>query len=302
MIPAPAFTLRDVGLIALICLAWGCNFLTSAAALRELPPLMFTALRMALLGLVLLPFLRRPPRAQWPLLVAVVLCNVVLHFGLSFWSLKLAGDLASPAIVMQSYVPMAVLLAWWLRGERFAWRTGSAVLVSFAGVLVLGFDPIVLDNPQSLLLMLVSALFLAVGTVLMRGLAGIDAFSMQAWSAWIGLGPLLAWSTFAEPGAWAAVGTASWIAWGGVAWAALVASLLGHGLFFHLVQKHPVAQIAPYLLMAPIVAILLGVLFWGDRPGPRLWLGGSMVLGGVLAIALRALAKQRVVTQEPSEI
>lgn len=302
MIPAPAFTLRDVGLIALICLAWGCNFLTSAAALRELPPLMFTALRMALLGLVLLPFLRRPPRAQWPLLVAVVLCNVVLHFGLSFWSLKLAGDLASPAIVMQSYVPMAVLLAWWLRGERFAWRTGSAVLVSFAGVLVLGFDPIVLDNPQSLLLMLVSALFLAVGTVLMRGLAGIDAFSMQAWSAWIGLGPLLAWSTFAEPGAWAAVGTASWIAWGGVAWAALVASLLGHSLFFHLVQKHPVAQIAPYLLMAPIVAILLGVLFWGDRPGPRLWLGGSMVLGGVLAIALRALAKQRVVTQEPSEI
>jgi O-acetylserine/cysteine efflux transporter len=302
LIPAPAFTLRDVGLIALICLAWGCNFLTSAAALRELPPLMFTALRMALLGLVLLPFLRRPPGAQWPLLVAVVLCNVVLHFGLSFWSLKLAGDLASPAIVMQSYVPMAVLLAWWLRGERFAWRTGSAVLVSFAGVLVLGFDPIVLDNPQSLLLMLVSALFLAVGTVLMRGLAGIDAFSMQAWSAWIGLGPLLAWSTFAEPGAWAAVGTASWIAWGGVAWAALVASLLGHSLFFHLVQKHPVAQIAPYLLMAPIVAILLGVLFWGDRPGPRLWLGGSMVLGGVLAIALRALAKQRVVTQEPSEI
>ena len=83
------------------------------------------------------------------MLIAVVVCNVVLHFGLSFWSLKLAGDLASPAIVMQSYVPMAVLLAWWLRGERFAWRTGLAIVVSFGGILVLGFDPIVLDNPQS---------------------------------------------------------------------------------------------------------------------------------------------------------
>lgn len=302
MKPAPAFTLRDIGLIALICLAWGCNFLTSAAALRELPPLMFTALRMALLGLVLLPFLRWPPRTQWPLLVVVVLCNVVLHFGLSFWSLKLAGDLASPAIVMQSYVPMAVLLAWWMRGERFAWRTGLAILVSFAGILVLGFDPIVLDNPQSLLLMLVSAFFLAVGTVLMRGLSGIDAFSMQAWSAWIGLGPLLAWSALVEPGAWSAVTHAGWIAWGGVAWAALVASLLGHSLFFNLVQKHPVAQIAPYLLMAPIVAVLLGIVAWGDRPGPRLWIGGAMVLGGVLAIALRTLAKQRVVASEPTEI
>ena len=299
--PAP-FSARDFGLVTLICLAWGCNFLTSAAALRELPPLLFTALRMIVLGLVLLPFLRRPPRAQWPLLVAVVLCNVVLHFGLSFWSLKLAGDLASPAIVMQTYVPMAVLLAWWMRGERFAWRTGLAVLVSFAGILVLGFDPIVLDNPHSLGLMLVSALFLAVGTVLMRGLSGIDAFSMQGWSAWIGLPPLLAWSALVEPNVWQSVAGASWIAWGGVAWAALVASLLGHSLFFKLVQKHPVAQIAPYLLMAPVVAVLLGLLVWGDRPGPRLWLGGAMVLGGVLAIALRTLAKQRVVSPEPTEI
>jgi O-acetylserine/cysteine efflux transporter len=95
---------------------------------------------------------------------------------------------------------------------------------------------------------------------------------------------------------------ASWIAWGGVAWAALIASLLGHSLFFVLVQKHPVAQIAPYLLMAPIVAVLLGVFVWGDRPGPRLWIGGAMVLGGVLAVALRALAKQRAVTPAPSEI
>ena len=299
---APAFTLRDVGLIALICLAWGCNFLTSAAALRELPPLMFTALRMAVLGLALLPFLTRPPRGQWPALIAVVLCNVVLHFGLSFWSLKLAGDLASPAIVMQVYVPMSVLLAWLMRGERFAWRTGLAILVSFSGILVLGFDPIVLDNPQSLALMLASALFLAIGTVLMRGLSGIDAFSMQAWSAWIGLGPLLAWSAWVEPDALHAVAQAGWIAWGGVAWAALVASLLGHSLFFKLVQKHPVAQIAPYLLMAPIVAVLLGVVVWGDRPGPRLWIGGAMVLGGVLAIALRALVKQRVIAPDPSEI
>ncbi|HWT16020.1 MAG TPA: EamA family transporter [Patescibacteria group bacterium] len=302
MTSAPAFTLRDVGLLALICVAWGCNFLTSAAALRELPPLMFTALRMAVLGLALLPFLTRPPRGQWPALIAVVLCNVVLHFGLSFWSLKLAGDLASPAIVMQVYVPMSVLLAWLMRGERFAWRTGLAILVSFSGILVLGFDPIVLDNPQSLALMLASALFLAIGTVLMRGLSGIDAFSMQAWSAWIGLGPLLAWSAWVEPDALHAVAQAGWIAWGGVAWAALVASLLGHSLFFKLVQKHPVAQIAPYLLMAPIVAVLLGVVVWGDRPGPRLWIGGAMVLGGVLAIALRALVKQRVIAPDPSEI
>jgi O-acetylserine/cysteine efflux transporter len=39
--------------------------------------------------------------------------------------------------------------------------------------------------------------------------------------------------------------------------------------------------------------VLLGILFYGDRPGPQLWIGGAMVLGGVLLIALRALTKAR---------
>ena len=71
----------------------GGNFLTSALALREIPPFLFTALRLALLALPLALLLKRPAPGQWPRLVAVALCIGVLHFGLSFWALKLAGDL-----------------------------------------------------------------------------------------------------------------------------------------------------------------------------------------------------------------
>jgi O-acetylserine/cysteine efflux transporter len=62
-----------------------------------------------------------------------------------------------------------------------------------------------------------------------------------------------------------------------------------------------VAQVTPWLLLAPMLAVVLGMAFWGDRPGPRLWIGGAMVLGGVLIIALRALAKMRPL-QVPEEI
>ncbi|PRW68414.1 hypothetical protein C7A12_29920, partial [Pseudomonas fluorescens] len=87
-------------------------FLTSAYALREIPPLLFTALRFALLALPLALLLRRPAAGQWPRLIAASLAVGVLHFGLSFIALKLAGDLSSPAIVLQSYVPMTALLGW----------------------------------------------------------------------------------------------------------------------------------------------------------------------------------------------
>jgi O-acetylserine/cysteine efflux transporter len=290
----PGLRGRDLALVGIICLAWAGNFLTSAFALREIPPFLFTAVRLAMLAVLLVAFVKRPRRGQWPLLVAVALSNGVLHFGLSFWALRMAGDLASPAIVMQSYVPMAALLAWWWLGERFGWRTGLAIGVSFAGVLVLGFDPIVLDQPASVLVMLVSALFLAIGTVLMRRLDGLDMLSQQGWTAIIGVLPLLLLSAVFEPGSFVALRNASWIGWGGALYAALVASLLGHGLYYVLVQRHPVARVTPWLLLAPLLAVGLGVLFWGDRPGSQLWLGGAMVLGGVLLIALRTLAKARV--------
>jgi O-acetylserine/cysteine efflux transporter len=284
---------RDIILVLLICIAWAFNFLTSALAMREIPPFLFTALRFALLALPLVFFLKRPAPGQWPRLVAIVLCVGVLHFGLSFSALKLAGDLSSPAIVMQSYIPMTALLAWWVLGERFAWRTGLAIAVSFAGVLVLGFDPLVLDQPASLLLMLVAAALLAIGTVLMKGLRGMDVFSQQGWTAVMSVLPLLAISAWLEPGAIAQLPQASWVAWAGALYAAFLSSLLGHGLYYVLVQRHPVAQVTPWLLLVPVLAVALGIVFWGDRPGPRLWVGGAMVLGGVLIVALRAIAKSR---------
>ena len=293
MTAAAGLGARDLALALLICLCWAVNFLTSAHALEEIPPFLFTALRMALVLVLLAPLLRLPPRSQWSTLAAIALFTGVLHFGTSFLALKLAGNLSSPAIVTQTYVPMAVLLAWWWLGERFAWRTGLAIGVSFAGVLVLGFDPMVLDRPLALFVMLGSSLMVAIGTVLMRRLEGVRMIDQVGWTSLMSLPLLLAISALAEQGGFAALGRASWVGWGGAVYSAVFASLLGHGLFFRLVQRHPVAQVTPYLLLTPVFAVLLGIVFWGDRPGPALWIGGAMVLGGVLMIAVRRLQKAR---------
>jgi len=288
-------------LVLTICLVWAINFLTSAMALREIPPLLFSALRLMPLMVLLLPWMARPPQGRWLALITVALCNGALHFGLNFWAIREAGNLASPAIVLQSYIPMAVVLAAIFLGEKIGWRTWTGIGVSFAGVLVLGFDPIVLQAPFALFLMLASALSLAVGTVVMRRLTGMNPIGVQGWTALIAVGPLLLWSLGVEGGQWDAIRGASPVAWFGVAWATLAASLLGHSLFYWLVQRHPVSTLTPYLLISPVIAVALGIAFWGDRPGPRLYLGAAMVLGGVLFISLRARVRARKLP-EPTDI
>lgn len=284
---------RSIALLVLVCLAWACNFLTSAIALLEVPPILFTALRFILLLVVLVPLMRRPPKGQWPRLIASSLLVGVLHFTLNFIALKLAGQLTSPAILMQSYVPMTVLLAWWLLGERFGWRTSLAIATSFVGVLVLGLDPDVLARPMATAAMLAAALMLAIATIVMKGQSGISVWSQQGWMAAISILPLLALSALFEPGAIAQLPHVSWKAWFGAAFAAYVASLVGHGLYYHLVQRHPVAQLMPWLLLVPVFAMTLGIAFYGDRPGPRVWIGGALVLGGVFVIAVRQLQRSR---------
>ncbi len=280
------------GLVLMICLAWGGNFLASAFALQHFPPYLFTALRLVLLLIVLFPFLRPVAREQRWRLFAVAVLNGSLHFGLNFWALKRAGDISSTAIALQCYIPMSALLAVWWLGERIGWRTATGIALAFGGILVLGFDPLVLDAPDALAMTLAAALALAIGTILMRGLKDIGLFEMQAWTALIGIPVLLAITLAVEVDQWDAIANASWRDWAAVAYTAFVASLVGHGLLYYLVQRHPVSEVTPYLLLAPVIAVALGVFVWGDQPGPRLWIGGAMVLGGVLIVALRAITRR----------
>ena len=284
-----------LALILAICLAWGGNFLASAIALKHFPPFLFTALRLAVLLVCLFPFLKPIARGQRLRVGAIALLSGALHFGLNFWALRAAGDISSVAIALQSYIPMSAVLAVVFLGERIGWRTWAGIGLAFGGVLVLGFDPLVLDAPAALLMTLTAALMLAAGTTMMRGVRGVDVFQMQAWTALLGIPVLVAISAAVEPPAWPLMQSAAGKDWAGVAYSGFIASLVGHGLLYWLVQRHPVSQVTPYLLLAPVFAITLGVLVWGDRPGPKLVIGGAMVLGGVLLVALRAVTRGRVV-------
>lgn len=287
MLPA-----RDLALVVVICLVWAGNFLASAAALRHFPPVLFTALRLLVVLVFLFRWLRPIAPAMRTRLIVVALCNGALHFGFNFWAIAEAGDISSVAISLQSYIPMTALLAWALLGERPAAWTLLGISVAFAGVAVLGFDPLVLDAPLALGLSLIAAATLALGTTLLRGLSGLHTFEVQAWTAAIGIPPLLLVALLTEPVSLSLFTSASVLDWGGVLYSALAASLVGHGLLYGLLQRHPVAHVTPFLLLTPVFAVMLGIAWWGDHPGPRLWQGGALVLLGVLLVAMRGAMPQ----------
>jgi O-acetylserine/cysteine efflux transporter len=214
-----------------------------------------------------------------------------LHFTTLFVALDRSEDVSSIAIVQQTYIPMAVIMAILLLGERTGWRTLVATLVAFIGVLVIGFDPMVMSQLDVLFITLMSALFQALGSIYQRGIKGVGVLNFQAWTAVIALPVMITASLITEQNQLEMIFTAELADWSTVLYSVLIASIVGHGLFFQLVQRHPVSAVMPYLQLTPVFAVLFGILLWGDRPGWRLYLGGAAVMLGILIITLRARKK-----------
>lgn len=273
----------------MICLIWAGNFVASAIAVDHLPPVTVTAMRFAAVLALLFPFLKPPRSGQWFNLLIACWCMGALHFSLVFLALKRSADVSSVAILMQVYVPVSTILAVAILGERIGWRTVSGIVLAFSGVLVVGLDPVVLAQLEVLAMVLASAFFLGLGTIFMRRVQGVGVFSFQAWNALLSLAPLLVLAWLIESPIESLAGSAwSSPALPAILYSAIGASIVGHGTFYWLIQRHEVNSVTPYLLLVPVLAVVLGVVLRGDEPGPRLLTGGAMVLAGVLWVTVRA--------------
>jgi O-acetylserine/cysteine efflux transporter len=215
----------------------------------------------------------------------------VVHFSMIFIGLEASGDIASVAIAAQLYVPFSALLAVVWLGERLdRWRV-AGIAAAFAGVLVIGFDPTVFAHLDALAWIVGAALAMAVATILMRRLSGVRVFTLQAWIGAVATPSLLLMSLLLEQGQAEALHTAGGFDFALPVYSAIGASLVGHGIVYHLLTRYPVSLITPLLLLAPVLAVVLGVLVWGDQLTWKLLLGGSMTLAGVAIVTLKKSEK-----------
>ena len=140
--------------------------------------------------------------------------------------------MAAVAIASQLGVPFTTLLSVALLGERIRWRRWSGIALSFAGVLVLGFNPAVLQSWAGLALIVAAALIGAFGVVAIKRIHDVEPLELQAWFCWGSLPVLLPLSLWLEVGQRDALLQADPIGIGAVLYSALVASLFAHTAFF----------------------------------------------------------------------
>jgi drug/metabolite transporter (DMT)-like permease len=226
---------------------------------------------------------------------------IPLCYGPLFWGM-IHVDSGTAAVLELSLTPVALLgFALLLRDELFDVRRLAAIMLGVVGLGIL-FGPEVLaswmraDDGNTALrvagmaAIAAAAIIYAAGSVLARPLlrrypAGLLAGSTTL----IGGAALVVASLVAEPGGAASLdGDWGWRAWAGWLFLVLFGSLVGYTLYMRLLRDIGASRAGAYAFVSPVVAVLLGILTYGENVS-FIELAGMLVM---LAAAYFALLER----------
>ncbi len=294
-------------LLLSVILIWGSFPVLGKIALAEIPPLVFTPMRMwlAAAGLFLYAMLARRPlvveRSDWPRLVLV---------GVGGWAVNqitymigLPMTTAGNTGLMIATTPIfAALCAAILRQDRIGWRQMVGIGICFTAVALLQQYRSGLTLGQGTwkgdLLILTSAAVDGMQAILVAPL--LRKYGMRIVVTWCTLFAGLALTPFALRMAsgvdWAAVSAP---VWGVVLWTTAINVVLANLFWYTGIRRIGGVRTTIYQYLQPIVSIALGVIALGEPLTLPFVALGALLLGGVTLARWPAGPEERRVTLTP---
>jgi len=278
--------LQHLGMMLLIQMIWGVNFVVVKLGLDHMAPLFFVALRFSLAALFLLP-IAGLPRTHLKQVAFLSVTLGVMHFTLIFTGMHYL-DAATTAIAVQLQVPFAAILAAIIFKETLHWRRITGMVIAFAGIVLIAGQPKFLANPWPLASVVAAALVWSIANMQVKALGDeIDAVHLNGWIALLAAPQLLIISYLLEGNQWPHLLE---IGWGG-AFALLYQSALvaafSYWIWYNLMRRYPVNQVMPFMLLQPLIGTASGAIFRGEQITMPMIIGGLGVLIGVAIIILR---------------
>ncbi len=283
---------RDLIAVVAINLVWGLNIVAVKMSVTVIPPFAAGGLRLALVLLVCISWLRIVP-GRMGRLIGLGLLNGVLFLTAVNLSLKVSSNISALAIAGQLGVPFALILGVVFLKERIAAPRLIGIGLSFGGVVLLVFDPAVTNEVPGLLLTTLGTLIFAIGSLIQRQLVGVPVLTLYAWIGLIGAAGLFGMSLVLEPGAVAALPALPLRDFGWIAFSSLGSTMIGQCGMAWLLQRHPIATVLPLTLGSPVIAVLASSYMFGTVLTPLMIVGGIIAMSGVAIITLRSARSVR---------
>ena len=270
---------KQILLALIVPITWGLGFTLAKIGLEQFPTLLIMSIRFGIAGLVLVWF-TKPPWGHMREIFMVALIGSTIQYGLTYNGLK-GIDASTGAILVQLEGPILALMGVFLLKEKLGLTRAIGMGLAVIGVIIIAGEPRLDGQLDSVLLLIVGSAVWAIAQIMVSRLKGISGITILAWVAIMATPQMFIASLLIEDGQWLAITTASYIDWSIILYLALIMTVLGYSVWYHLLSSVDVSKVSPFLMLLPITSIIAGMILLDEKFTSSMAIGGLMIMAGV---------------------
>ena len=277
-------TLRDTLIAAIVPIFLGFGFVIAKPAMEYLPPFLLMGLRFTFVALLLVWWFPIPRGFLKKIFFASLIANTtqysITYTGLSFI------DASAAVLLVQTEVPFGVVFAYFMLKEKPTIRSLVGIAIAFVGVYILTGSPNLDGKFIGVSLVILGSGIWALGQVLVKPLS--KKINPLALVAWLGLfsGPILiALSAIFDGNPINYFSTATFETWMIAIYLGFIMQPITYGCFYYVLKRNPLYKVLPIVTMGiPPTGLLAAIFLLGEEPTKELFIGGFIIIIGVILI------------------
>jgi O-acetylserine/cysteine efflux transporter len=276
--------LKDTIIASLVPIFLGFGFVIAKPAFESFPPVLLMGIRFIFAASILIWWFPIPRGYLKKIFVASFIANT-LQYSITYTGLNLI-DASAAVLLVQTEVPFGVIFAYFMLKEIPTLRALIGISVAFVGVYILTGSPNLDGKFIGIALTILGSAIWALGQVIVKPLSKeINPLALVAWLAFFSGPILIGFSNFFEGNSLNYIKNASFNHWMIAIYIGFIMQPITYGCFYYVLKNNPIYKVLPIVTMGiPPTGLLAAIFILGEKPTIELFVGGTVIIIGVIMI------------------
>ena len=287
--------IKDTLIASLVPIFLGFGFVIAKPAFESFPPILLMGIRFTFAASILIWWFPIPREYLKKIFFASLIANS-LQYSITYTGLNYI-DASAAVLLVQTEVPFGVIFAYFMLKEKPTIRALIGILIAFVGVYILTGAPNLNGKFFGVGLTILGSAIWALGQVIVKPLSkAINPLALVAWLALFS-GPLLiCLSAILDGNTITYLTEASFDHWIIAFYIGFIMQPITYGCFYYVLKNNPLYKVLPIVTMGiPPTGLLAAIFLLGEKPTPELFIGGVIIIIGVIMIVFTKTKKDEVI-------
>ena len=285
--------IKDTLLASIVPIFLGFGFVIAKPAMEYFPPLLLMGLRFTFAASILVWWFPIPKGFLKKIFIASLIANT-LQYSITYTGLNLI-DASAAVLLVQTEVPFGILFAYFMLNEKPTLRSLLGISIAFIGVYILTGSPNLDGKFIGVSLTIVGSAIWALGQVFVKPLSKeINPLALVAWLALFSGPILITLSAIFDGNTINYFKSANFESWIIAIYLGFIMQPITYGCFYYVLKNNPLYKVLPIVTMGiPPTGLLAAIFLLGEEPTSELFIGGAIILVGVVMIVFTKTKKEK---------